>query len=273
MKQIFRNLTVSFVLLSALMACPLYGQESTSPADAWEFRIMPYIFLPEIDADATVNGLTGSADLSRSDVIDNLDFTTMGRVEAWKGKWGLTFDHLYLNLGADFKGNRGITKFDLDLDVRLGLFDFGLAYRLCEQEFGDNNEQKFTFEPYGGVRYGYLREKTNLNVAIGGIGGVGARLGGSEDWVEPFVGGRVIWDVNDKIAINVRGDAGGFGIGTASDLTWQVSLGVDYRLSENTTVNVGYKYVDMDYSRGSGSNEFGIDATAQGPVIGMNIVF
>lgn len=275
MNTVFRHLIAIVVLLAVSVALPVYGQEPTSPSDEWEIRLMPYFWMPSFDVDATVSGLSGSVELSFCDVVDYLDMAAMGRVEAWKGKWGFTFDGLFMNLGADgsFEGRRGVVSFDLDADVKLGMADFGLAYRLFEQRFGDNNEQKLTFEPYGGVRYGYLRQRIDLNVDIAGVGSAGARLGESEDWVEPFVGGRVIWGLDDKLAFNIRGDAGGFGIGSASDLLWQIAFGIDYKLSKNTSLNAGYRIVDIDYSHGSGSNELGIDMRAKGPFLGVTILF
>ena len=274
MKPSMPSILIVF-LITLPFACTVYGQESVNPSGDWEIRLMPYFWMPSLDADATVSGLSGSVELNFGDVWDHLDFGAMGRVEAWKSKWGLMFDGLFMNLSADekYSGSRGATNFSLNADVRLGMADFGLAYRLYEQQFGNNNEQCLTFEPYGGLRYAYLRQKINLNINIAGVGSAGAKLGGSEDWVEPFVGGRVIWDLNDKLALDVRGDAGGFGIGSASDLLWQIALGVDYDLSNNTSLNAGYRIVDLDYSRGSGSSEFGIDLQATGPFLGMTIVF
>lgn len=209
--MLLKHLILAASFLAVSLACTVYGQEQRSSSDDWEIRLMPYFWMPSLDADATVSGLSGSVDLSFDDVIDNLDFAAMGRVEAWKGDWGFTFDGLFMNLGADgsFEGTRGVTTFALDADVRLGVADFGLAYRLCELNFGNNNEQKLTFEPYGGLRYAYLRQKMDLNIDITGIGSRGAILGGSEDWVEPFVGGRVRWDLNDKLALGIQGDGGG----------------------------------------------------------------
>ena len=275
MNTVFRHPIAIVVLLTVSAALPVYGQEPASPSDDWEIRLMPYFWMPSLDADATVSGLSGGVELSFGDVLDYLDMAAMGRVEAWKGKWGLTFDGLFMNLGADgsFEGSRGLVNFDLDADVRLGMADFGLAYRLFEQRFGNNNEQKLTLEPYGGLRYAYLRQKIDLNINIAGVGSRGATLGGSEDWVEPFVGGRIHWDLNDKLALDFRGDAGGFGIGSASDLLWQIAFGVNYQLSKNTSLNAGYRIVDLDYSRGSGSNELGIDLRAKGPFVGLTVLF
>lgn len=253
----------------------LLGLSAPGLATDWQIRFKPYFWMPSLDADSTVSGLSGSVELNFGDVLDHLDMTAMGQVEAWNGKWGFVFDGVYMNLGADgsFEGTRGGAAFDLDADVRLGMADFALYYRLFEQPLGDDNQQMLIFEPYGGLRYGYLRQKIDLNINIAGVGSAGRTLGTSEDWVEPFIGGRVIWDLNDTWSLNVRGDAGGFGIGSASDLTWQVLGGIDYKLSENTTLNAGYRYVDLDYSRGSGANEFGIDLKAQGPYLGLTILF
>jgi opacity protein-like surface antigen len=275
MKKAITYLIAIVVLPVVSAGWPVQGQEATSPSDEWEIRLMPYVWMLGLDADATVSGLSGSVDLTFGDVLDNLDMTAMGRLEAWKGKWGVTFDGLYLDLGADgsFQGTRGATTFSLDADIRLGLADFGLAYRLFEQSFGENNEQKLTFEPYGGLRYVYLKQKMDLNVAIAGIGAAGDNLGGSEDWIEPFVGGRIRWDLNDRLALDFRGDAGGFGMHDASDLLWQMACGVDYKLTETTSLNAGYRILDLDYSHGSGSDEFGLDLQATGPYTGMTILF
>jgi hypothetical protein len=275
-----RKVTIALTVLAVGLICSsAYGQEKMTASDNWHFSFQPYFWFLSIDAEGTVNGsqrsLSADVDLNFGDVMDHLDFGAMGRMEVWKGKWGLTFDGLFLNLSADksFRGSRGLVDFDLDVDARLGAADFGLAYRLFEQRFGNENEQSLAIEPYVGLRYAYLREKVDLTVDIPGVGSAGRTLGTSEDWVEPFVGGRVIWDLNDKLAINIAGDAGGFGIGSASDLTWQIKGGVDYKLSENMTLNAGYRYLELDYSRGSGANEFGIDLRAKGPFVGLKILF
>jgi hypothetical protein len=275
MNILYKTLILVMSFLVVFLACPVKAQEQTSSPDDWEIRLMPYFWMISVDADATVSGLSGSVDLSFGDVFDYLDCGAMGRMEAWKGKWGFTFDGVYMNLGADgsFEGTRGVTRFDLDVDARLGMADFGLAYRIFEQPFGNNNEQRLTLEPYGGLRYAYLRQKIDLEATIPEVGSQGATLGGSEDWVEPLIGGRIRWDLNDTWAFSFRGDAGGFGIGSASDLMWQLEGSVVFRLTDNISLNAGYRMADLDYSRHSGSNEFGVDLQAKGPFLGMTIIF
>jgi hypothetical protein len=68
-------------------------------------------------------------------------------------------------------------------------------------------------------------------------------------------------------------DFGGFGIGSASDLTWNLWTVVDYRLTERFSLKLGYRIYDLDYSRGSGRNEFGFDGQMTGPVLGLTVRF
>lgn len=278
-KAVLKGSQIVFLFLMFL-AMPLYVQaQSEQPADNWEIRLMPYVYFLSIEAESTVGGesrsFTGNVELDFDDIVDDLDFGAMGRVEAWNGPLGVAFEGLFMNLGADgsFKSRREIVDVNLDADVRLGSADVALAYRVFEQRFGNDSKQRFSFEPYGGLRYGYLRQEIDLDVDIAGVGLAGRTLGTTEDWLEPVFGGRIIWDLNDKLAFNIRSDASGFGIGSASDLTWQVAGGADYKFTDTVILNAGYRYIDLDYSRGSGADEFGIDLQAEGPVLGLTIVF
>ena len=78
-----------------------------------------------------------------------------------------------------------------------------------------------------------------------------------------------MWPFAEKWTLAVRGDMGGFGIGSASDLTWSITTGLDFKLSEKWSIDIAYRYFDMDYSKGSGSNEFGFDGSMDGVMIGL----
>ena len=87
------------------------------------------------------------------------------------------------------------------------------------------------------------------------------------------MGGRFIWELNDKFSLNFRGDVGGFGIGSASELTYQIIPGCSYKLSDNMTFEFAYRYVNLDYSNGSGTDELGMDLEAYGPSFGLKLLF
>jgi opacity protein-like surface antigen len=270
MRKEVKYLMVTIVVLSGALDVPVYSRDPSGTSDGWSITNNPYIWFAGMDATMTVDGLSASADLSSSDVADITELSINSNVEAWKGKWGLLLGVGYTDLEDDVKGSFGPVNFRFDGTIRSLLADFAVAHRIYEQQVGQNEQQKLAIDPYAGFRYGYLKQEYKLNVNVGGHA-AGTTLDGSEDYVEPFVGGRLIWDLSPKMSTGVRADVGGFGIGTASDLTWNVMAWVDYQITKRIAIRGGYRVLDIDYSRGSGLNKYGMDAQVDGPLVGLLI--
>ena len=181
---------------------------------------------------------------------------------------------LYMDIGAEFSTPQGLVS--TDIDVKVTMLEFGLGYRLLETPVGKDDNQKLTFDLLGGGRYMNLKGEVDV-ITNGPLSGLGLAVGSTYDrrgeWVDPFIGGRLKWDINEKLAANVRFDFGGFGIGEGSNLTWNFLAGIDYKLKENVSLKAGYRIFDLDHDSGSGSNEFGMDAQFRGPIIGLMILF
>ena len=79
-------------------------------------------------------------DAGVSDIMDNLDIAFMGRLEAWKGEWGLFVDGLYMDLGAEFSTPQGAIS--ADIDGKMTMLEFGLGYHLWETQVGEKESQK-----------------------------------------------------------------------------------------------------------------------------------
>jgi len=248
------------VMLVFLTSSAFCGDSPES--DEWEFYITPYFWAPSLDFDSTVSGQTAPIDLSFSDVLDDFDvFGLSAHTEAWKGRLGFIFNGDYIDLDTDASVKSGPVAVNADVDITDTTIDFGIAYRFDASE-------KIQIAPYGGLRYHYLKQEIKVKAAIGGHP-AGTTLGTSYDWLEPLVGVIMALGLTDKLSILVKADASGFGVGSASDLTWNVWSGFDYKLSEKHSLKLGYRYYDMDYSRGSGADEFGFDGSEQGPLIGF----
>ena len=71
----------------------------------------------------------------------------------------------------------------------------------------------------------------------------------------------------------MRADWGGFGIGSASNLTWNFLAGLDWQFKKNMSLKLGYKIYYMDYDRGSGPDNIGFEGKIKGPMIGLTILF
>jgi opacity protein-like surface antigen len=261
------------VLTVGLVCSSVYGQEEITYGDKWQISFTPYFFAPDMKGESTVAGATAKIDVGFTDIIDNFDvFALMGRVEAWKGDWGFFFDGMYLDLDGDFTLTAPAPRISIDADIRESILDFGMAYKLFKVPLEENRSRMLTFEPLGGVRYHYLKQEMKLSVTHP-KGAAGTTLGGDEEWVEPFVGARLTYDLTEKLAAGVRTDFGGFGIGSASKLTWNLVAGIDWEFRKNMSFKAGYRVLDIDYSRHSGSSEFGFDAKMQGPIITLRILF
>jgi len=89
----------------------------------------------------------------------------------------------------------------------------------------------------------------------------------AEDWVDPYIGLRGLYNFNDKFYLTGRGDIGGFGIG--ADLAWSASLGVGYHLSETKRLEVAYRALGSDYEH----DGFVSDLVYHGPEISLVCIF
>ena len=267
---------VWMVLLIGLLLvhAPAYSQDPMAEDNnGWDVSVAPYFWAPSIDGDSTISGGTAKIDLSFSDIIDDFDVWGIStRVEAWKGDWGLIFDGMYLDLETDAKLTDPPPAGQVDVEIDSGTADFALAYKLIKIPLKEGTPLEFTFSPLGGLRYQYLKQEVTLK-ADHPLGPENTTLGTSKDWVEPFVGAELRYDLTEKLAVVSRADAGGFGIGSASDLTWNFVIGMDWTFKENMDLKIGYRVMDMDYSNGSGADEFGFDGKFYGPILGLNIHF
>ena len=66
-----------------------------------------------------------------------------------------------------------------------------------------------------------------------------------------------------------KGDLGG--VGTISDLPWQARA--DYRFSKLFQLGLGYRYIGMDYEKGSGNDRFLYDVNTYGPALKFGFHF
>jgi opacity protein-like surface antigen len=272
-------LTIALAVLPALAASaqdtmPVEDVDltlATSTEDEWDVNVQPYIWIPaSIKGDSTVSGSTASLDLSFSDVIDDFDkiFAVTGRVEAWKGDWGIIFDGMYVTLESEFEVQpfTGPRQMDVTVEVDQALVDLAVGWRAYEQplDAADPDGPRLRFDVIGGMRYQYLKQEIDLSPTT---------LGTSKDWVEPMIGGRASIRLNDTWTIAARADASGFGIGSASELTWSLVGGVDITFSPTFDLKLGYRLLDIDYDNGSGADEFGMDVRMHGPYIGASFRF
>ena len=127
------------------------------------------------------------------------------------------------------------------------------------------------FDMLGGVRYTKLEPDVTTAPIPPAVLPPGQKRGLSEDWYDPIVGVRYLYDFGNKWMISARGDIGGFGVG--SDFTWNVLALVHFQPWKYAAIIAGYRVLDQDYEDGSGANRFAYDMRLKGPVLALNFVW
>jgi opacity protein-like surface antigen len=87
----------------------------------------------------------------------------------------------------------------------------------------------------------------------------------SRDWVDGFVGARVLYPVAERWSAVGYLDVGGGG----SNLTWQAIAGVNYEFSKTFSAKFGYRYFQVDFE----DSDFVYDVALGGFYLGAGIRF
>ncbi len=279
MKRAIRTILAAFIIVigvgtfDEVRADPL--ALSSFNVSEWRVDFSPYVFFPvSVDGDSTVAGQTISIDLDASDILDLLDFALAGRLEAWKGDFGLILDGYYVNLdmggNVDTPGPLPIN-IGINVDIRQYIIDGLGSYRVINEPYNADGDM-WSLDLMAGLRYNYLRQVVDLSVGGGPGPGGATSLGGSVDWVDPIVGARVAMVLNERWTAGLRGDIGGFGVSDA-DLQWSITGGFDYRPWETTSIKFGWRYYAIDMATTLSDGAFGYDVSQHGPYVAMTFRF
>ena len=87
------------------------AQAAEQTSDPWQFGGQIYLFLPSIDGESDFpgSGTDPGASVDVGQIIESLQFTFMGSLEAKKGRWGAMTDVIYLDVGGEESGTRDLT--------------------------------------------------------------------------------------------------------------------------------------------------------------------
>ena len=292
MKNATKGIVLVFIMALMLGGSIAYGQVAqpaeskvAAPAESkWEFDVIPYSYMSALKGDVTIKGTKASVDMSFGDIWDNLKFGGMTHIEAKKDKWGLFLDATNMKLETDISGSRSFTGplgqrtlellADADISMEQLAIEFGGSYQFAKTPVGPDQGGMMYLDVLVGGRYWYLSTDVDIGLVLDGSGGTIAKnisQSGSKEWIDPFVGLRARIQLTKKLMLALRGDIGGFSVG--SQFTWNASGYFGYSLSEMVSLWAGYRALGVDYRDGSGSNKFVYDVIFQGPAVGIGFRF
>ena len=208
---------------------------------SWSFLIEPFIWFAGLDGQNSAD-TSPPIDLGLSplDVLGHLDGGFLLNVEARapEQRWSLMADGLYLRL----KDDEGTSQ----TETEATMIEAGGSLPLNESG---------SVDAIAGLRYIDL----SLDVQLGAAVDATAR----ETWVEPWIGARGRVPINETWHVDMRGDVGGFGIG--SQFTWQALAVLGADLGSGWRFDVGYRAIGIDYDSG----DLSFDTRVHGPLFGF----
>ncbi len=162
--------------------------------------------------------------------------------------------------------------FSVKVDENMGLFDLAAAHRFDEIPLGDSGAAIW-FDVFGGGRVICVKQKLTLSF-VGPRYTRSMTLGGSESWVEPFIGGRFNLQICEPVRFSISADYGGWGLPNVSEYTWNLNAGFTFQVHSNVSIGVGWRMMGLNYDNGdTGPGRVALDVKMQGVYIGCGLHF
>ena len=224
--------------------------------DDWEFDLELYGWLPIIE---TENEAGNKSEITRDDILDDLDLFGFSFVRAKKDKRSLSTDFVYFKISK---------KADLPLVANLPdlaeLDKAGMQVWVIRPAIGyeiHRTDRQFV-ELYAGGRYLWIEAdlKFDINPILPGEPSSSRKDSPSKSNWDGIVGARGSYWLNDKWFLPYSVNAGT----GQSDFTWEAQAALGYRLKHLDAV-LGWRYLYYDI----GSDTLIKELSANGPFAGV----
>ena len=255
-KLIVSALFLTFLLYNSFNSV---SAQEVAKEKKWNFHTDVYLLFPNLSGETGIgNKVTVPIDANPGDIFSKLKIGGMLYLEAQNSKWAITSDLLFANLNQEVTTGKLFNSGDVTVKQFIweaaGLYrvapflEIGAGSRLNNMQTGIDAQRKLF--PNG-------TEQISGNL--------------SKTWVDPILISRLTADIKDKWLFQLRGDLGGFGVG--SDFTWQLQAYAGYRFSKLFQLTAGYKFLSIDYDKGVDGERFIYNVDEFGPVINFGFNF
>ncbi|SDK25662.1 outer membrane beta-barrel protein [Aliiruegeria lutimaris] len=243
----------ALALMLACCAVPVQAQQSE-----WRYTGSAFGWFTGLSSSVETRLGTVEIELDFGDVWDKLDFAFFGSFEARNGRWALVTDLVYADLGSEIGTPFGVAFRRAEVDARLTLISAYAAYAIVDTA-------DFRLEVGPGFRY----NDASIDVRLVGNTLRSRNFSLGDTWIDPLVGARIRFAIDENWFANAFVDMGGFGFQDASDKTWQGYAGLGYRFNETWSVQVGYRSLTIEREF-SGRN---VTLDLAGPMLGVQASF
>lgn len=219
----------------------------------------------------------------------------MGKVEARYRRFGIYVDYVRATNGINIRTQAFNLAGVLTVPQLVGKFtviqvfaDVVAYYRLHDSKADGHSglfgKKRVTVDLLGGIRY----SRQSIKLAISANGLLQFKLGpiiirrafpdvnfsSTTERIDPIFGLRLGVQLNRRLHLTLRGDAGGFGVG--SEVTWNAVAALRYKVrvwNFPVSILVGYRGLFQHTVDGEGAGEIVSKVTQHGPIIGLSVKF
>ncbi|MDT1064709.1 hypothetical protein RM190_22830 [Paracoccus sp. CPCC 101403] len=247
-----RSQALPLLVGAALCATPAASQEG------WQVSASAYLWLPETTTTLDTRFGAVTTELGRADAVDALDAGIMGTISAQSGPWSLVGDFLHLDLTLGNQMPRQVLFSEVSTGIKLtSAAGYGL-YNVVDRD-------GLRVDLGGGARL----MSANIDLAFRGTALRDYRSSLSDTWIDPLVATRISYGEDGRWQASLWIDGGGFGIGEASDDTWQVVALASYSVGTNWTLSGGWRNLSVDREY----QGLPYDLQLNGPIFGASYRF
>ncbi|HEX8814499.1 MAG TPA: hypothetical protein VF753_03275 [Terriglobales bacterium] len=233
------------------------AQPSPYLVSDWHVNWIPlYLWFSGLHGNVGALGYTAPVSLSVSDILSNLNIGMMSALDVRRKRIGLLTDLVFISLTADQKTTPvGSLYSGFTANSKTFFLDTEGYVRLLDGQI--------SIDALAGARTWRLNNSIDL---LSG-GNTAATAGQTQSWVDPVLGARFRLNFLKGWFATLKGDAGGFGVG--SQVTWQIVTLAGKEVGDRYSMMAGYRYLDVDYQSGG----FLDNTHMSGPIVGFNIRF
>jgi hypothetical protein len=230
---------------------------SSEPSD-WHVDWIPiYLWFSGLHGNIGAQGYVVPVSVSFSQVFSQLNIGLMSVMDVRRKRVGLLTDLVFISVTSDQKNTPiGVAYSGFTANAKTFFLDPEVYYRLLD---GD----RVSVDAVAGARF--WRLDNSLDLSAGTL--AAATAGQTQSWVDPVLGARFRLNLPKGFFAQLKGDAGGFGVG--SQLTWQIYTGLGKEFKQKYSAQLGYRYLNVDYRNGG----FLYDTDMSGLIAGLGIRF
>jgi hypothetical protein len=232
-----------------MLFCPQAMAQSSS--NQWQFAVAPYLWAAGMDGTITIGNQEQDIDVPFSDIIENLDFALMGHFDMRNERWVVSSDLVFVDLESSEDLNQGTVTAGIDMTLLEGVGGYRVSPAVAL---------------LAGARWVDMGASLRYTGEI-----VDEDADANKSWIDPLVGVHVFAPLSDRWWIGLRGDVGGFGVG--SELSWQAYGDIGFNLSDLVSIMVGYHALDVDHQSDGGNLPADFDLLISGPQLGVVFSF